>query len=69
MVSVTEQPLDLAALKALPAFVLYAVQPGDTLWEIAKGCRSTGERICEINGCAPEEIRPGKKLILIKEVQ
>ena len=69
VVSVTEQPLDLAALKALPAFVLYAVQPGDTLWEIAKGCRSTGERICEINGCAPEEIRPGKKLILIKEVR
>lgn len=69
VVSVTEEPLDLTALKALPAFVLYAVQPGDTLWEIAKSCRSTGERICEINGCAPEEIRPGKKLILIKEVR
>lgn len=67
--SLTEEPLDMAALKALPAFVVYAVQPGDTLWEIAKSCRSTKNRICEINDCTPEEIRPGKKLILIKEVR
>ncbi len=65
---VTEKPLDPEELKALPAFTLYTVQPRDTLWDIARGCRSTGAHICEMNDCTPEEIRPGRKLILVKEL-
>ena len=66
--SVTEAPLDTESLKALPAFVLYVAQPGDTLWDIAREYHSTEKRICEINGCALEDVHPGQKLILIKEV-
>ena len=65
---VTEKPLNPEELKALPAFTLYTVQPRDTLWDIARGCRSTGAHICEMNDCTPEEIRPGRKLILVKEL-
>lgn len=66
--SVTEAPLDTESLKALPAFVLYVAQLGDTLWDIAREYHSTEKRICEINGCALEDVHPGQKLILIKEV-
>lgn len=64
---VTAKPLDREALKALPAFVLYTVQPGDSLWEIAKNCRSTREQIRELNGLSGEGLKPGQKLILVKE--
>ena len=65
---VTESPLDLEALKALPGFLLYVAQPSDTLWEVAKAYRTTTERICELNGLASEELKAGQKLILVKEM-
>ena len=65
---VMESPLDLDAVKALPGFLLYVAQPSDTLWDVAKACRTTTERICELNGLASEELKPGQKLILVKEM-
>lgn len=65
---ITESPLDLDAVKALPGFLLYVAQPSDTLWDVAKAYRTTTERICELNGLASEDLRPGQKLILVKEM-
>ena len=65
---VEESPLDLNAVKALPGFLLYVAQPSDTLWDVAKAYRTTVSRICELNGLPSEDIRPGQKLILVKEM-
>lgn len=65
---ITESPLDLDAVKALPGFLLYVAQPSDTLWDVAKAYRTTTERICELNSLASEDLRPGQKLILVKEM-
>lgn len=65
---VTESPLDLEAVKALPGFLLYVAQPEDTLWDVAKAYRTTMERICELNDLPAQEIKPGQKLLLVKEM-
>ena len=66
---VQENPLDLDAVKNLPGFLLYIVQPSDTPWDVAKAYRTTTERICELNGLPAEELKPGQKLILVKEMK
>ena len=66
---VQENPLDLDVVKNLPGFLLYIVQPSDTLWDVAKAYRTTTERICELNGLPAEELKPGQKLILVKEMK
>ena len=46
----------------------YIVQPGDSLWKIAKKFHTTVDNIKETNGLTEDEIRPGDKLVLIKEI-
>lgn len=65
---VSENEPDPEALRALPGFLLYVAQPADTLWDVAKTYRTTTERICELNGLTSEELKPGQKLILVKEM-
>lgn len=44
----------------------YIVQPGDTLWSIAKHYRVTGKSIRETNALSGDEVVPGMKLLLIE---
>lgn len=66
---VTVEPLDLKKLQALPGIVGYVVQPGDSLWKIAKKFHTTVDNIRETNGLTGDEIGVGDKLILVKEVR
>ncbi len=65
---VTEQPLDVKKLQEMPGIVGYIVQPGDSLWKIAKKFHTTVESIMTMNELSNDEIRPGDRLILVKEV-
>lgn len=62
------EPLDVKKLQQMPGIVGYIVQPGDSLWKIAKKFHTTVDTIMEINGLTDQEIHPGDKLVLVKEV-
>lgn len=62
------EPLDVKKLRQMPGIVGYIVQPGDTLWNIAKKFHTTVDNIMETNGLMDSEIRPGDKLVLVKEI-
>ena len=66
--SVSEAPPDMEKLKAMPGIVGYIVQPGDTLWEIARRFHTTGANVRKMSGLEREEVQPGDRLILVKEV-
>ncbi len=66
---VREEPVDLEKLKKMPGIVGYVVQPGDSLWKIAREYHTSVEEIMAANRLSNSEIRPGDKLILIKSVR
>jgi len=63
-----ESPLDLEKLQALPGIVGYIVQPGDTLWDVAKRFHTTVAHVMEENELSDDAVRPGQRLLLVKEV-
>ncbi len=65
---VTTAPLDQKKLQELPGIVGYVVQPGDSLWKIAKKFHTTVDNIKETNSLTGEESKPGERLILMKEI-
>ncbi|MEY8337750.1 SPOCS domain-containing protein [Lachnospiraceae bacterium 62-35] len=68
IVSAAEEPMNVQKLQKLPGIVGYIVQNGDTLWKIAKKFHTTMDNIIETNGLSSENINPGEKLILVKEI-
>ena len=46
----------------------HLVQPGDTLWDIAKACLTTPEKIREWNHLEGEDLIPGTRLMILKTV-
>ena len=62
------QPLDTEKLQKLPGIVGYIVQPGDSLWKIAKKFHTTVDNIMDTNGLTSDLLQPGEKLILVKEI-
>lgn len=62
------EPLDVKKLQEMPGIVGYIVQPGDSLWKIAKKFHTTVDNIMELNGLTEHEIKPGDKLVLVKEI-
>lgn len=66
--NIIEKPYDTAKIAAMPGIVGYVVQPGDTLWKIAKEFYTTVESIKEINGLVDDMLKPGDKLVLMKKV-
>lgn len=62
------EPLDMQKLQEMPGIVGYIVQPGDSLWKIAKKFHTTVDNVMELNGLTEHEIRPGDKLVLVKEI-
>lgn len=63
------RPFDQARLEALPGMCGYIVQPGDTLWKIAKECYTTVEQIREMNDLTTERVMPGDRLFVVKQVE
>ena len=68
IVNAREEPLNLEKLQALPGIVGYIVQHGDSLWDIAKRFHTTMGRVMETNELADDQIHPGDRLLLVKEV-
>lgn len=66
--SIQSAPLDTAKLQALPGIVGYIVQPGDTLWEIAKKFHTTTEDIASANELPDGQVKKGTRLLVVKEV-
>lgn len=62
-------PYDPEKIRRMPGIVGYRVQPGDTLWKIAKKFYTTVEGIRETNEGVGEEVKPGDRLILIKQTE
>ncbi len=50
-----------------PGMVVHVVSGGDTLWQIGKKYYMPVRRIKEMNNLTGDEIRPGEKLLLVKE--
>lgn len=66
---IREMPLDLEKLQNLPGIVGYIVQPGDTLWKISKKFHTTVDDIKATNGLTSDDLKPGERLLLIKQVE
>ena len=62
------EPQDVKKLQEMPGIVGYIVQPGDSLWKIAKKFHTTVDNSMELKGLTEHEIRPGEKLIIVKEI-
>lgn len=61
-------PMDIQKLQKMPGIVGYIVQPGDTLWKIAKKFHTTIDTIMITNTLTDSAIKPGDRLILVKEL-
>ncbi|MBM6830444.1 DUF3794 domain-containing protein [Anaerotignum lactatifermentans] len=56
-----------AEAQCRPGAVIYTVQPGDSLWTIAKGYHTTVEQILAVNEIEhPQTIYPGQKLLILR---
>jgi len=66
---VSESPAEDMRNSPSPSIILYFVQPGDTLWKVAKKYSSTIEDIISINNLNEnEELYPGRQLIVKKKI-
>lgn len=68
MEKVEEEPLDLEKIKSLPGMLIYVVQPGDTLWEIAKTYHTTMEQVRALNEMGQQDVKAGQRLLLMKQM-
>ena len=63
-----EDEQDITRLMNIPGMTGYIVQTGDTLWNIAEEYSKTIDMIKEMNSLGEEDVMPGDKLLLIKQV-
>lgn len=66
--SAVVEPMDIQKLQKMPGIVGYIVQPGDSLWNIAKKFHTTVDNVMSTNGLTDSQIKPGQRLILVKEI-
>lgn len=67
LVTELQEQQDAAECK-MPGAVIYVVQPGDSLWSIAKKYRTTIDRILLVNDLEnPQQIYPGQKLLILRQ--
>lgn len=62
------EPMDVEKLQKMPGIVGYIVQPGDSLWKIAKKFHTTMDNMIATNNLTDSQIHPGDRLILVKEI-
>lgn len=60
-------PLSEEEAEQMPGIVGYIVKEGDTLWDLAKRYMTTEEGIRKINQLGEEAVKPGEKLLILKE--
>lgn len=60
-------PLDTKKLGSLPSMAIYVVKPGDNLWSIGKRYYLSVDRLKKLNDLTSDELRPGQKLLIVKE--
>lgn len=63
------KPFDLDKVARLPGISGYVVKEGDTLWKIAKKYHASVDSIREINDLKTNDIMPGDRLIIVKQVE
>ena len=63
-----EAPQDLERLQKMPGIVGFIVSDNSSLWDIAKEYQTSPESIMELNGLTSEEVHPGDRLLLAKQV-
>ena len=66
---VTTAPLDQKKLQELPGIVGYVVQPGDSLWKIAKKFHASVDSLRKLNELSEDTLSPGKRLLVLKQVE
>ena len=59
---------DLERLQKMPGIVGFIVSDNSSLWDIAKEYQTSPESIMELNGLTSEEVHPGDRLLLAKQV-
>lgn len=57
---------DETPLTELPSVVIYFVQPGDSIWNIAKRFYTSIDKIAENNHLESDNLIPGQKLLIIR---
>ena len=62
------KPIDLKKLQELPGIVGYIVQPGESLWSVAKKFHTTVGNIITANELADDQAKAGQRLLLVKEI-
>lgn len=63
------EELDESFLNNIASMIIYVVQPGDTLWCLAKKFNTTVDDIVELNDIEnPDLIYPGQKLLILKKI-
>lgn len=63
-----EAPLDMERIRRMPGMVIHIVQPGETLWDISKAHATTCEEVMELNELKEEALKPGQKVLMVKEI-
>lgn len=61
------RPTDTESAAERPGIVGHIVQAGEDMWSLAKKYMTTVDGIMEINGLDSENVRPGDKLLILKE--
>ncbi|MBS6396274.1 MAG: DUF3794 domain-containing protein [Clostridiales bacterium] len=64
-----EAPLNMERVKGMPGMVIHVVQPGETLWDISRDHATTMEEVTELNDLKDENLKPGRKLLLVKMME
>lgn len=67
IIDIDVQDLDMKKIQEMPGIVGYIVQPGDSLWDIAKTYYTTVERIKELNELDTSEVQEGRRLLIVKD--
>ena len=62
------EDMDMGLLDSMASMTVYIVQPGDTLWTIAKRYNTPIDELMTINELDGHLIYPGQKLLILKKV-
>ena len=68
IVEIQEEIPDMEALSRRPGLVGYVAKTGDLIWNIAKENHSTVEQILQYNQRKDGELKPGEKLLIVKNI-